>query len=419
MPDSPDAWPCGPDREMATTDVVLSTQIDRDDIDRLVAALREGGRVRLSFHGETVGPWVQDEPTAKSWAQRSSPVWPVAMSNLLLVEFGAVPLDIVLPWDDNRTMSMLERNGLPYALARRPGPTTIGPANLVDRIEPWLDPCRPLERRVVRSFDGLISGVDRITRDTQTTLKLHPWLLSDPHRTYRRNRFPGALPYPWVDDFLPKPIGQAALATRDQLVPLLRGVLKELIENADRHAFRPSDRPVDRLDLLSGLEHSVAMASLTKGGNRSYDRAHVLVLDSGVGIPRTIRPKLPVEVQTTISARRLVERAIMGEWDGVDPSLRDVDGNNGLNWCREELAPYSADSRLLVISESDEGDGFVVVGVDGSGNLVSDDVANVPLRGTVGVLSIGLTRDAVDRSEGDSAAGSAAGSPAALDFLSV
>lgn len=389
--------------EMSTT-AVIKPHIDADQLRQVAGAL--GASVtKLAFAGGSSAEEEHDDASLNGFAQRSQLFWAAILANLVLVEHGTDHLDIDLPWSDNRTMSLLERAGLPYAIARRLGSTSLSMVDN-DSLNAWLDPCRRPQYRSAPTLEGLLRGVNRISRNTQSKKRLLPWVISDPHLEYRLDDNLSALPYAWLEDFIPRPDGDAALAARDQLVPLLRGVMKELVENSAAHAFLSECRPSTRLDLISGLERSVAFVSLTEGGRASFDRVHMVVMDAGVGIPRTVRRKVP---GLTVPSEELLHRVLTGDWSDLsEPPLALVAGNSGLNWCRAELLPHARQAKLVVVTEDDSG-GFVLGEIDASGTVHTSRVPDIPLRGTIGILTVALPRELRHRADQEpSEVGSAA-----------
>lgn len=371
---------------MVETELRLNPHIDGTQVRRALESLRGTGEVHLSFATEPDEPG-DDEPISSS-AQRSALFWTAVLANVLLVEHGSKSLRVTLPWTDNRTMSLLERAGFPFALARRLGPTQVEPT---ESAAYWLDPCRSPADRSRPTLDGLLSGVERLHRESQPKRRLEPWVVADPHLSYRLDDRDSALPYGWMETVIPQPEAEAAAVAREQLVPLLRGVMKELVENAAAHAFLPGSRPHDRLDLVSGFERSGALVCLTEGGRSSNDRLHLVVLDAGVGIPRTVRTKAP---DLGIPSAEILHRALTGEWNDLESAPKSlVTGNNGLNWCRSELLAHARHAGFVVVTECAEG-GMVYGEIQRDGTVTTEAIPDIPLRGTIGILTVGLPRGA-------------------------
>jgi hypothetical protein len=393
---------------VTTSSIKLATHLDEQQVMAAASALRvlaPDGKVSISFERTGHSGAELLDTQLYSSAQRSALFWPAVLANLLLVAYGDLDLTVNLPWEDNRTMSLLERTGLPYALARRTGPTAYGEVPGQQELSDWLDPARLYGERSAKPFEELVGEGEKLARATQPKKRLLPWMVADPHLHYRGGDELGALPYAWLEGIVPKPENYTALAARDQLVPLLRGIMKELVENSARHAFLREGRSADRPDLLNGHERSCAVVSLTEGGESSADRLHTLIADTGVGITATLLHKYPH--LRHYKSTEVLDGAITGVWSGI-PNLPQalLEANNGLRWCSDTLARYAPRATFTLVTE-DNG-GLLIGAVDGANRRPVRHFAAIPFRGTLGLLSLELPRGLESSNEDSKGDGSVA-----------
>lgn len=59
---------------------------------------------------------------------------------------------------------------------------------------------------------------------------------------------------------------------------------------------------------------------------------------------------------------------LTGDWKDVSEPPRAVaEGNNGLNWCREELIPYARQAKFVVVTQ--DGDDLALGEIDADGEV--------------------------------------------------
>lgn len=339
---------------------------------RMAADLRSvaqaGGSVHLDLGQLSAG----DSATY----QRDSILWAAVLSNLLQVEFGGVDLRITLP--DNPTQQLLlQRGGLWFALTTRSGnwELTNAPRQLAD---PWREPLK------------LVHGIDAPEAPGARTR-----IFVNPHKLgveWVATKWLPGVALPWLGSVVTQPREPSLLATRRELIDDVTVALVELLQNIPAHAFNPRDVAAAsalRPDLAAGHRFSLCELTKTKGGSRSYDRLHLVVMDNGYSIPRTIRWQWP-DVQR-VDAGKLLLQVIAEGWKGTD----HPDDGPGLYWANRVVERYrerdddGPDIGLRIVTEDDLTDDGAVVVEPGP---VIGRAADLPVRGTVVILTLPLPR---------------------------
>jgi hypothetical protein len=189
-------------------------------------------------------------------------------------------------------------------------------------------------------------------------------------------------------------------------VSLAERAVVELNENLSEHAFDLKGNIANRSEWLLPAEidgASLVTCSLTKGGTNSWNRLHLLALDNGYGIGRTLRWQHPglsspvAELVQTIMSKQLHQRGIQG--------------HNGIGlWWLNDLA-CTVGGEIEVITEDDQdptGQSCVVVNLsfDGDDKYASDTAERitkvtfnrlkVPMRGTIVRSTLHVPRTSED-----------------------
>jgi hypothetical protein len=301
------------------------------------------------------------------------------MSNLLLGCYGRLPIEVT--WPSEAVSAALERVGLPFAFAQRQGPTTftgVSPRNWAQWQKDW----RPRTESLWDEFEAT-----QIERRTYVYINTHRL-----GRSHFRGYHEGAA-LPWLRKLVPVPKDPVAQRRREAFVGLAERAVVELNENVPEHAFDIKGNIANRNEWLLPAEidgASLVTCSLTKGGANSWDRLHVMAMDNGYGIGRTMRwqhrdLKTPVdELVQTILSKQLHQRGIQG--------------HNGIGlWWLNDLA-CTVGGEIQVITEDDldpSGDSCVAVDLqfegderyskESSGRETTTSVSQlpVPMRGTI------------------------------------
>ena len=281
---------------VTTVDAVASKEVPKlagaDDVYGVLDFVRENALadrrqwVELDFRN-----------VGKQPAQRQSYHWIEILSNELLGELAAARL-IIRPPSTPRGRRALERSGLSFAIAQRePAATNISDMAGERGVWPPSDwsrtwsPEDPLfHRKLFRDYDE---------PDELIQQKLLTFL--NPHRHASTQRLGITLARyqarAWVEKLLGHRSNERRVRSSDALQRLVSSVetlTYELVENLV-HAFprraalgmRPAEVP---------RKSYVQLYTTSGGGASSYDRLHLVVADTGVGICQSLRRKLNVSL---------------------------------------------------------------------------------------------------------------------------
>jgi hypothetical protein len=199
--------------------------------------------------------------------------------------------------------------------------------------------------------------------------------------------FRDAVVYPWLRDLMPHQVGFGPVEEHSlhQQVSWLMG---ELLDNITEHAKLRSDA-------------NCSLATFATRGRRNL--LHLCVMDTGVGIPASLRERHPGRDEL-----ELVDEAVRGELP-----LRGPGRGNGLSQIIEQLSEQP-EGKFFLASGPTSGGRSVVIDHDvASGKPVAvEAVENLHVRGTVVLLTIPFGAP----SEGGSvpSAGGSAGEPVGL-----
>jgi hypothetical protein len=231
------------------------------------------------------------------------------LSNALLGTLGQRPLTVLLAGGESDWMTT---SGLAFALANRPGPTTVLDGEDAAPLLGWRRDWRPGHVEPLRSMMPAGNGELFAPEELGETSSLPDLFGSsfaafvNPHLTQPQlQRHPlTTLLWPWLDKLLPnpqeRPIEHGA---RGAWVGDVGGVVDEVLGNVCEHARRRDGERV----------FSLVQVSVTRGGGqRSSNRLHLCVQDTGPGIPATARPKVPPSLAAAMSEQQLVAKLIEG-----------------------------------------------------------------------------------------------------------
>ncbi len=231
------------------------------------------------------------------------------LSNALLGSLGTRPLRVILGENPGDWMIT---SGLAFALANREGPTVIEGVPGELRESRWARDWRPGHVEPLRAM--MPSGYPKLFEPEQLgeTAAL-PDLFGptfaafvNPHLVQPvLQRHPlTTLLWPWLDRLVPH--SETRSIGRDRRARWIADVgrlVDEVVGNICEHA-----RYMDRRRVYSFVQVSVTRG----GGERSTNRLHLCVQDTGPGIPATARPKMSPPLAATVTEAQLVGRLLEG-----------------------------------------------------------------------------------------------------------
>lgn len=331
------------------------------------------------------------------------------MSALLLSErYRDLPLEIRLP-TGRADLLQLARSGVLFAAAQRPGPTRVTALAAQDRLfdlvgdelsglQEWKGRWSHVDKRFRRCMleqsaetptaderaDEQDAGRQPPGPSSPARVPLAP-LVQDrfvtflnPHRS-SRTRVNNELTHNLVEPWLARLIGPPPAAAdwtlpplTDERLPDVRAysqTVDELLDNLCDYAFEDSACALSYLQLYT-----------TKGGRRSADRLHMSVLDNGLGILTTLRPKLVGRLEAEYSDEQLLDELLHG-------GLRYARGRGrGLAY----IAELAADRRgsALIATSCPSGGALIAQLRRGAWSIGRVDW--LPLQGTLAVLTLEL-----------------------------
>jgi hypothetical protein len=231
------------------------------------------------------------------------------LSNALLGTLGDRPLKVVL--EGNRG-DWIATSGLAFALANREGDTAIDVASEQQPWSDWRRDWRPGHIEPLRAMmpqgSGELFAPAELGETTALPDLYGPTFAAfvNPHLT-RPNleHHPlTTLLWPWLDRLLPSRQARASdPEERTRWVADVGEVVDEVLGNVCAHARRNDGRRV----------FSLVQVSVTRGGGeRSSNRLHLCVQDTGPGIPATARPKISASAAAGMTEQQLVGRLLEG-----------------------------------------------------------------------------------------------------------
>jgi hypothetical protein len=222
------------------------------------------------------------------------------LSAALLSAWGEAPLVVCLPHEDEQ-LRKAALSTLAFAFANRRGDTQ-GVGNL----SAWKRSWSPGTRNQVRLFSPAQIGESE-SDDEPSIFGRHHAAFINPHRAAPS---PGPTSVtqvvrPWLTHVLPSYISAPRdLRAHPQFIQDVGRLIDETLENVREHASGQTSGASTR---------SLIQVDITRGGEGSYDRLHVIVLDTGPGIAATARPKLE---NVRLSDAELVKALLIGDFAG-------------------------------------------------------------------------------------------------------
>jgi hypothetical protein len=224
------------------------------------------------------------------------------LSNALLGSIGERPLNLRV---ENAQLDWLAASGLAFAVANRPGPTTVeNRSNGRVLASSWLTSWRPGHKsptvRVddpTRLFGPTMLGETALQPDLYgpgfaAFVNPHLYGVSGGHHPLT------TLLWPWLDRLLPQRSGGITdRDTRTAWIADCGRLIDELVLNVCDHAAGDASRSL----------YSLVQISVTRGGGgRSSNRLHICVQDTGVGVPTSARPKIDPAKRSSLDEAQLV-----------------------------------------------------------------------------------------------------------------
>ena len=278
--------------EMSTARQRLNPQLIEDLLDRLALA---SGSAELDLRGTDV-------------VERSAGA---VLSNALLGSLGDWPLEIFL---DEPAPDWVASSGLAFALANRSGETAINGVRRAIVDPSWTREWRPGHvapwQAMTPTPTGELFSPSELRETSELPDLLGPTFAAfvNPHLTRPTlQRHPlTTLLWPWLDRLVPKasvPIATRGSDGRRLWVADVGRVIDEVLGNIWEHARSQSSAPIS----------SLVVVSVTRGGGeRSTNRLHLCIQDTGPGIPATARPKISAPIAATLTEAQLVSRLLEG-----------------------------------------------------------------------------------------------------------
>lgn len=303
------------------------------------------------------------------------------LANVLLGVLSDAPVTVRMP-EAPSMRAQLRRGGLFFALAQRPGEVIWEPAASANIVDGWSGAWRPA------MGDRLFSGAAAAEVDERL------YLYANTHRLgqgYFRQYQPGAA-MPWLADLVPVPRDRALRQVRRDFVASAVEAIVEVLENISTHAFKRRQRLADDwLHPHGRRAKSMLVCSLTKGGGEgSWDRLHVLAMDNGYGIGRTLRWQHP---ETSGSTGALLEAVLRRKF-----LERGIPGHSGRGlWYLHGLARIAGGAVHVVTEDDQSGQrngvqfGFSSPSAE-AGSTAWDPTQDigVPVRGTILLLDLAV-----------------------------
>jgi hypothetical protein len=381
----------------------------------IVAAAEKGPRLPLHLDLSNL---------MESGPVRLRPLSLLVLSNLLLGKAGRTPVRLTMPRSDNARLSVM-RSGLLFSLLARPCPVGAhdldGLARSDDVIRRWIElwrmPWSPREPTLGRLFDDgprpvdtrEFAGPDGVLQKPNNA-KQATRVVVDPHlrlKQFLLEQAARGIAGTWLQAITPSSSVPELADRRRMWINLLTSrVLAESLANVTDHAFTaPLDDPARPFD----EPHSLVLLARTDGGQGSYPRLQVLVVDNGYGLVRTLRPKLAASNfaderemanRTAVDVLRYaVQRPAKTASDPGLPWVRDaftraVDVATGQ---RPRVAMLDRDTELLVVTGSPDDGDTVWARVDRSGRTTCGRIVGAPFQGTTVFATLPIPHESARR----------------------
>jgi len=259
--------------------------------------------------------------------------WVASVTNLLSGQFSDLPLNVALPAERSVQLQLM-RGGLYHALAQRPGPVTrtasdeASDAALEASAGTWTPQKGPEPVLFEEAIGIPVARRSYLYKNTHSMADFG----------YFR-RYQGSAAFPFLGHAIPQPHSSAACELHQMFLLSACEALVEVLDNFSTHAFNRLDSRFDAGWLgptLIEQARSCLLVSVTAGGTNSFDRLHFIALDNGLGIPRTMRWKHQLPLQSSESAN-IVKSVLRERLTG-----RNINGHAGAGlWSLTNLANFT------------------------------------------------------------------------------
>lgn len=269
--------------------------------------------VRENDSGAASSNWLELDlrEFEKKPSQRSAPHWIEILSNELLGEFAERKF-VIRPPSTTRGRRTLDRSGMSFAIAQR-NRTSTDVQSHGGTYEGW----PPTDwKREWRPGDSLFSR--KLIRDRDEPDELIPGALVtflNPHLHASSLKLGVQLVNhqvrPWVDRLFVQPYDSSKSADPSiaGLIEDITVITYQLVENL-QYAF-PTRRFRREHILMPTRKSYVQLYTTSGGGSSSYDRLHLVVADTGIGIVGSLKPKLQFTNEgRVLDSRSIIERLL-------------------------------------------------------------------------------------------------------------
>ena len=307
------------------------------------------------------------------------------LANILLTTERRRPLMVRIPTRE-AVLRQLARGGLWFALAQR-GSTEIEAGSAADtmfdmppsiaHLDAWRSRWDPSDHTFKSSVWGMVADSDR---SVFNLVQREFVAFVNPHLSVNRDRLVKDLnenvARRWIERLNAQP-GLTAAATE---------AITELLYNLAAHPFSAiSSRPITKRDVPTDRRFGLLNLFTTSGGGG--DRLHIMVSDTGHGIPATLRPKFARRDRDSLGTDAALITAMLG---GKLPPYGRGEGRGFPRLV--ELAKRFRGGLQLATSGDDE-IGVTLVGqVSDTGKPSVEVLPTMDIAGTIVQVSLGLER---------------------------
>lgn len=339
-----------------------------------------------------------------STESRIDPVAGSLLAWILCTRARRPDLHVVAPRNEG-LLRQLARVGFWFALAQRPGPTTLagapaGEGRLFEfppewtKLEPWQGHWQPSER----DFRSRALGAPSNEPPSPWEVIQHEFIaFKNPHLGVERSRLASEVNDNVVMHWIRRLVGEEGARRdtgSDALLAATGTTVRELIYNFAVHPFSTlTTAPPQHRDVPKDRQIGYVALYVTRGGgDQSFDRLHIVVSDCGHGIPATLRPKLPrsVNAETRDADDELVRRMLKGQL----PNYGRAEGRGFIRLV--DLADRHNGTLVVVTAAQDGVSGTLVATVqqrDGVTHVDVEALGQLDVDGTIVRMMLPLVAD--------------------------
>lgn len=320
-----------------TENEFTDTELFRTVVERLLECQRTNRAVTMDFSGFALG----SKHRVRNTANQSEWLFPIILSNVLLVAAGAVPLRVKMPRNDSAVLVLL-RSGILFSLRNRHASleaTDIEGLGTAAEVSKWLDlwntPWSPMAPTLGMLFETYPRPVDRSDVLANRNNAKHAIRVVIDSHLERRERLldqaTNGLGGSWLTKIVPESKDPDLREKRRRWSSVVASrLLGEPLINVPDHALTkpPNADPIQR------VVHSLLLLGRTDGGGAaSYPRLQILIADNGYGMIASLRDKVDripaaakAGVTSSSSGEDLLRYAASGPAETID--------DPGLSWAR-------------------------------------------------------------------------------------